>query len=165
MAHLWGPGNAPSDAGSRGREPLMRELLAALGCAPKREATPPLVPELLGELVELNRSLTAEERFLGSTRRNEYTGDSPVALRQLRPGPALGSRLAGPGPSRAAAITAFGSRAPLAGSGSSGAGHPRRSPPTERVQPLALVPASPPAAFAPFRTGGGRRDGGGRHSL
>ena len=81
VGHLYGPANAPSDAGSRGREPLMRQLLVQMGCDPRRVLTPPFVPALLAELVELNRSLTATERFLGSSRSNEYTGDGPSPWR------------------------------------------------------------------------------------
>ena len=98
VAHLFGPANAPSDAGSRGRERLMRELLVVLGCAPRRERVPPFVTRMLRELVVLNRRLTAEEQFRGPTRRNEYTSDGPsgVGMRghPYRP-PAVGGRLPG----------------------------------------------------------------------
>ena len=79
VQHIYGAANAVADAGSRGREGLMRELLGILGCAAQRVATPPFVPELLGELVELRRTLTPLELFLGAERGNEYTGDGPQA--------------------------------------------------------------------------------------
>ena len=68
--------------------PPLWPLPRAAQRAPQREQTPPLVPDLLGELVELNRSLTATERFLGSARSNEYTGDGPSGGRLPHPQPA-----------------------------------------------------------------------------
>ena len=78
MQHMYGDGNPITDAGSRGREPLLRSLLSNLGCAPRRVETPAFVRSVLPELVELHRSLTPREGARGRSERSNTDGDGPL---------------------------------------------------------------------------------------
>jgi hypothetical protein len=80
VQHMYGDGNPITDAGSRGREPLLRSLLSNLGCAPRRVETPAFVRSILPELVELHRSLAPQEEARGKSERGNTDGDGPAGL-------------------------------------------------------------------------------------
>ena len=94
VAHIFGDANPTADAASRGYFEALHEMLAHIGCRPRRIPYPPQLDVLLAELCLLNASLNARKHEHLDTACDVTNASfpSPFAHRSItQPGVTIGS--------------------------------------------------------------------------